>query len=542
MTNPFTGEEIRKAVSSMKNGKSAGIDEINPEYLKYAPESIHEEIAKILNETAETGECPSEIRTGILRPLPKSDKPPGPPANLRPIILLSVLRKILAICLIRRCWDRLSTEIPLEQAAYQPGRSTTEQVFAVKVLAEKAITSSDFNIYLLLLDMSKAFDTVNREMLLDDLSSILQEDEMHLFHLLINDVNIYVKVNDCISDQPIETNTGICQGDCLSAVLFIYYLAKSLSTRTEISEHSYNTPAEEEIRPPILEEHSYAKYTQKEVGIAPKYADDITWAINSINKINQIKETVPAKLRERHLIINDDKTEEFTINRSNDKWKDCKLLGSKLDSQKDIERRKVLTISAMKDLKPIFKSHRVSKGMKIRAFQAYASPIFLYNSELWTMKATDVKGVDSFHRRQLRYALNIFWPKKMSNDELYSTTKAEPWSTTITRRRLTWLGHLLRLPEGTPAKIALREALTPARRPRGKPRTTWITTVIKDLAELNITAKLTTKPKPKFQDGINITPSPKSITVLDHIYELAQNRQSWNGLIRSAISEIRRKR
>ena len=32
-------------------------------------------------------------------------------------------------------------------------------MFAIKVLAEKAITSSTYNIYLLLLDMSKAFDT-----------------------------------------------------------------------------------------------------------------------------------------------------------------------------------------------------------------------------------------------------------------------------------------------------------------------------------------------------------------------------------------------
>ena len=44
-------------------------------------------------------------------PLPKLGKKQGPSANLRSIILLSLIRKILAICLIRRCWDRLSTRI-----------------------------------------------------------------------------------------------------------------------------------------------------------------------------------------------------------------------------------------------------------------------------------------------------------------------------------------------------------------------------------------------------------------------------------------------
>ena len=65
-----------------------------------------------------------------------------------------------------------STRIPIAQSAYQSGRSTTEQVFAIKMLAEKAITSSTYNIYLLLLDMSKAFDTVCRNKLLSDLQEV----------------------------------------------------------------------------------------------------------------------------------------------------------------------------------------------------------------------------------------------------------------------------------------------------------------------------------------------------------------------------------
>ena len=525
MENPFTKEEIKKAAMSMKNGKSAGIDDIHAEYLKYAPESIHDEIAQIHNDAAETENYSSEIRTGILRPLPKPGKPQGPPSNLRPIILLSVLRKILAICLIRRCWDRLSTEIPREQAAYQHGRSTTEQVFSVKVLAEKAITSSDFSVYLLVLDMSKAFDTVNRASLLSDLQNILQDDELHLFHLLIIDVNIYVKIKDCISTNPIHTNIGICQGDCLSAVLFIYYLSKSLSVNNNKSDHNYTIPSEEQTRPEILEEHNYAMYVEKEVGIAPKYADDITWATTSKSKIDQVKRTVPPKLLKRNLIINDDKTEEFTISKSDQEWKNCKLLGSKLDTQKDIERRKGLTINVMKDLKPLFKNHRLKLEMKIRIFQSYVNPIFLYNSELWTMNAKDIKSIDAFHRRQLRYALNIIWPRKISNEDLYSITKVEQWSEVVMRRKLSWLGHLMRLPSDTPAQIALNEAMKPAKRPRGKPRTTWISSIKKDMIRLKIVSE---------------SDICDSTAFMEHLSELTEDRTSWNRQIRRAISEIRR--
>ena len=62
-----------------------------------------------------------------------------------------------------RTWDRLKQHILVQQAAYQGGESTTEQVFAIKVLCEKAIASEDLKTLLLLKDMRKALVTVNRK-------------------------------------------------------------------------------------------------------------------------------------------------------------------------------------------------------------------------------------------------------------------------------------------------------------------------------------------------------------------------------------------
>ena len=107
MRTPFTPEEIEKASKRMKNQKSVGEDGQHAEYVKYGPPEIYNGIATLLNTIARTGKYPAEIKSGILTPLPKPGKKQGPPANLRPIILLSIIRKILAICLIRRCWDRL---------------------------------------------------------------------------------------------------------------------------------------------------------------------------------------------------------------------------------------------------------------------------------------------------------------------------------------------------------------------------------------------------------------------------------------------------
>ena len=77
MNVPFSSEEIRKALFSMKNNKSAGIDEIKLELLKYGCDEILERISvKIV---ARTGNFPIEITQGLLVPIQKRNKKRGPP-------------------------------------------------------------------------------------------------------------------------------------------------------------------------------------------------------------------------------------------------------------------------------------------------------------------------------------------------------------------------------------------------------------------------------------------------------------------------------
>ena len=84
------------------------------EQLKYGPKVVCEIISDILNVAAKTG----EYKNGLLTPLQKPGKKCGPCTNLRPIILLPILRKTLAICLLQRTTDRLMRNLPNSQAAY----------------------------------------------------------------------------------------------------------------------------------------------------------------------------------------------------------------------------------------------------------------------------------------------------------------------------------------------------------------------------------------------------------------------------------------
>ena len=76
----------------------------------------------------------------------------------------------------------------------------------------------------------------------------------------------------------------------------------------------------------------------------------------------------------------------------------------------------------------------------------------------------------------------------------------------ITPRRLRFFGHVARLPNNEPAKVALYESIRKTKKPKGKPKTILINVLQKQLKELNINC---------FSEAIKI----------------AQDRDTWRKLI-----------
>ena len=266
-----------------------------------------------------------------------------------------------------------------------------------------------------MLDMSKAFDSMDRQTLLNDLRHTIDADELHIISSLLN-VTLSVKCGDTLSEE-FNTDTGGPQGDCASANEFTYYLAKAIppdETMTDIHDHTYSQPALRQNIPYHLSDHNYAIITQiRQIDIDMQYADDISKITSDYNSIQHFKKIVPEKLKTRDLKINQEKTEEYTISKTRNEWRKCKFLGSLLDTSEDIKRRKMLAINAANKISAIFENKRLTIKTKMKAFDAYIKPIFLYNCEIWTITASCAeKMIDGFQRRLLRtYVLNVKWPK-----------------------------------------------------------------------------------------------------------------------------------
>ena len=161
------------------------------------------------------------------------------------------------------------------------------------------------------------------------------------------------------------------------------------------------------------------------------------------------------------------------------------LISNDNGAHKDIQARLNTARGAFSRLSNIWKSKQYSLKTKIRLYNSNVKDILLYGSECWRITKGDMRKVDIFHNRCLRKICNIYWPNKIPNVELHKKTDSMNMSLEIKHRRLCWLGHILRMSEDRIPKVAMR--WTPSgRRKRGRPKTTWRRTVMKELEEMGL--------------------------------------------------------
>ena len=99
-------------------------------------------------------------------------------------------------------------------------------------------------------------------------------------------------------------------------------------------------------------------------------------------------------------------------------------------------------------------------------------------------KTSQENKIDAFDTKCLRKILGIHWSDHLMNKEVQIRSDQPLASVTICRRRMSWLGHVTRLPPTRPDKQVMW--WTPAsQRRRGRPRMNWRQTVDRNLQVVN---------------------------------------------------------
>ena len=170
LEHEITLDEVTKSVMKLNNNRAPGYDKITAEIIKYGCEEFHQKITSILNNCIRNN---LDINTDfeILAPLRKPGKTKGPETNLRPAILLPVIRKILSNVVLARIKPKVKEHLSLTQSAYREKRSTSDIIWAYRWIIAKTQKVKE-KIHITGPDLSSAFDAIIREKLVVILETI----------------------------------------------------------------------------------------------------------------------------------------------------------------------------------------------------------------------------------------------------------------------------------------------------------------------------------------------------------------------------------
>ena len=153
-------EEVRENMQRMKNGKAVGPDDIRVEVWKCLGESALKFLTKLYNRTMESERMPEEWRDSVLIQLFKNNGDVQSCSNYRGIILIGHTMKLWERIIERRLRRYLT--FSTQQYGFMPGKSTTDALFALRVLMEKYMEGQK-ELHCVFVDLEKAYDKVPRE-------------------------------------------------------------------------------------------------------------------------------------------------------------------------------------------------------------------------------------------------------------------------------------------------------------------------------------------------------------------------------------------
>ena len=147
------------------------------------------------------------------------------PNNYRGLTISNCLGKVVTKIMNRRLIKWLENEglIATEQIGFKPKQRTTDHILVLNTICD-IYKSKHKAVYMCFVHLEKAFDSVNRHLLLYKLLKInISSKFLHLVRSLYQDMHTCLKINNCYTNSfPVEIGTR--QGCNLSPNLFNIFI------------------------------------------------------------------------------------------------------------------------------------------------------------------------------------------------------------------------------------------------------------------------------------------------------------------------------
>ena len=219
-----TPNEIINVVNSFENKISAGIDNIPLSAMKCSIVCIAEPLCSIINCSFSSGVIPDETKIAKICPIFK-DGIKNYFSNYRPISVLPSFSKIFEKLIYNRLLKYLNVKgiLSKNQFGFRSGFSTYMALLDIHDKISKAIDDGNYSIGIFI-DLSKAFDTVNHNILFKKLEHYgITGVPLEWFRNYLSDRKQCVEINNVLSDFKYVT-CGVPQCLILGPLLFSIYM------------------------------------------------------------------------------------------------------------------------------------------------------------------------------------------------------------------------------------------------------------------------------------------------------------------------------
>src|SRR5215212_729055 len=301
--NSITTDEWTEVLHTLPLGKAAGLSKISYEMIKYSSKKCKEILRKFYDLCLQLNDIPNQWNQAIVYPIPKPGDWELNLAKIRPITLLETPRKILMKILTNRLSNKLENNYEIlknHNYAGLPGRSTQEPIHTLNTLMENA-RETNKELWILMQDMSKAYDLVNRESLIKALRRIKLPETFTTF--ISN--SLKNRRNKIITDfgytESFKISNGIDQGEIMSLLLWVIYY-NPLFTKIEKMKETSNIGYE-------------LGYKENKVSVTDlAYMDDSTWIAKKKSELETILNVADSFNEFNGIKVNKDKSQLIVIN------------------------------------------------------------------------------------------------------------------------------------------------------------------------------------------------------------------------------------
>lgn len=222
--HPTSPEELVQLNHTIKISHSSGPDGLDPTIISPSISLIATPMAAIINCSIRTGSVPLGMKRSIISPIFKQGNRKDL-CNYRPISILPYFSKLLEKIVYTRLYsyiDKMNLLYPL-QHGFRSGHSTVMSLLDMHNQITKAIDTKKFSVGIFL-DLSKAFDTVDHEILIKKMEKYgIRGTPLAWFRSYLSSRQHQVRCNQVLSDFG-TMRFGVPQGSILGPLLFLIYI------------------------------------------------------------------------------------------------------------------------------------------------------------------------------------------------------------------------------------------------------------------------------------------------------------------------------